>query len=182
MTAVATSAHGTGTSSASRSSNVGMRRVVGSFAVLGLAALTACTGGGGDRGFVAPQERSGAAQRGKPPTATTAPARLTVRQELVTRTLYTEGAFSYVEIKSGNGEIVADVEKRSLNTMLVDVPLDPGTYSIRSWQRPCGGACPPDGALDDPTDKCEGTVEARSGETIVLVVRLAPGSGCQIRP
>ncbi len=93
-----------------------------------------------------------------------------------------EGAFSYVTIEADNGQTVADVEHSgALNAVLVEMPIDPGTYTIRSWQRPCGGICPPRGALGDPTDGCEGTLEARSGADTVAVVRLAPGAGCQLR-
>jgi len=55
--------------------------------------------------------------------------------------------------------------------------LDPGSYTMVSFQRPCDGNC---GTLDPPADQCSLAIEALAGSVIKTTVRLSPGKGCTI--
>jgi hypothetical protein len=121
------------------------------------------------------------------PADTQPPGSVTVRVEQLydmSKGMYVEGAFSYVRIEDANGNEL--VEKRLDDSEQADdlVPtstttlgLDPGTYRLVSYQRPCDGNC---GYLDPPTDKCSREIVVDSGGPMTVTIRVQPGEGCTI--
>src|ERR671937_1051484 len=105
----------------------------------------------------------------KPPAAH--PATLHVQQEWVGRGMYTEGSYSYVRVER-DGDKVVQVRLSDERTPRATVRLDPGSYRLVSFQRPCDGNC---GILDPPTDECARSLEAFEGAILEAVVRIAPG-------
>jgi hypothetical protein len=103
-------------------------------------------------------------------------ATLHVRQELIGRGMYTEGSYSYVRVER-DGDKVVQVRLSDERTPRATVRLDPGSYRLVSFQRPCDGNC---GILDPPMDQCTKTVEVEADADIAVLVSLSPGQGCEI--
>jgi len=102
---------------------------------------------------------------------------LRVEQEFAGNAAYAEGSYSYVRIEEDDGDEVS--EKR-----LDDVPrptwtthLEPGSYRLISYQRPCAGDC---STLDPPTDRCEKLFHVARRGRIAAAIRVSPGEGCTI--
>lgn len=53
--------------------------------------------------------------------------------------------------------------------------LDPGRYTLTSYQRPCDATC---GTLDPPTDQCSGDFEMTRDHGVFAQVHVRAGSGC----
>jgi hypothetical protein len=104
------------------------------------------------------------------------PAKLHVRQECVAGSLYIEGSYSYVRVEQDEKKVV-QVRLKGRKTLETTVRLEPGSYRLVSFQRPCDGNC---GYLDPPTDECSGGIEAKAGGLVEATVRLSPGEGCTI--
>jgi hypothetical protein len=112
---------------------------------------------------------------GTGPTAdnTTHAGTIHVRQEWVPGSLYVEGSYSYVRVEHG-GDTVQELR---LEGDKASVRLEPGTYRLVSFQRPCDGNC---SFLDPPTDECSREIEIAADAELHELVRLTPGSGCTI--
>ncbi len=102
------------------------------------------------------------------------PAHLLVEQSIDrTGPLPIEGAYSYVRIDDAHGGKVT--EERLSGDGKARIRLDPGPYTLMSYQRTCDGNC---GTLDPASDSCssgftaDGPVSAR--------IRVTYGSGCTI--
>lgn len=104
------------------------------------------------------------------------PAKLHVRQEWVGGAVYIEGSYSYVRLEQGEKNVV-QVRLKGGKTPETTLRLDPGSYRLVSYQRPCDGNC---GYLDPPTDQCSREIEAKAGALVEAWVRLSPGDGCTI--
>ena len=104
------------------------------------------------------------------------PAKLHVRQEWVGGSLYIEGSYSYVRVEQ-DGKKVVQVRLKGRKALEATLRLEPGSYRLISFQRPCDGNC---GYLDPPTDRCSREFEARAERLIEATVRLSPGKGCTI--
>jgi len=133
-------------------------RIAAAGAVLALAAPVAACGGSQPR----PREAD--------------PATLHVRQEWAGGGLYVEGAYAYVRLERG-GESVAQVRLSDTRIPRATIQVEPGSYRVVSFQRPCDGNC---SRLDPPTDECSRALEVESGAELREVVRLTPGKGCTI--
>jgi len=89
--------------------------------------------------------------------------------------LYIEGSYSYVRVEQDEKKVVqVRLKGRKLEAT---VRLEPGSYRLVSFQRPCDGNC---GLLDPPTDRCSSEIEAKAGALVEATVRLSPGEGCTI--
>ena len=89
--------------------------------------------------------------------------------------LYIEGSYSYVRVEQDEKKVVqVRLKGRKLEAT---VRLEPGSYRLVSFQRPCDGNC---GYLDPPTDRCSREIEAKAGARVEATVRLTPGQGCTI--
>jgi len=104
------------------------------------------------------------------------PATLHVRQEWDGGGLYVEGAYSYLRVER-NGSSVLQVRLSDMKIPRAAIHLDPGSYRLVSFQRPCDGNC---GTLDSPTDQCSRAVQVEADAVLEAVVRLSPGEGCTI--
>jgi len=124
--------------------------------VLGVVAIAASCGG-------TPPEHSGS----------DGAARLRVTQKVALGSLYTEGSYSYVRVEQGGDE----VSTVKLEDAPAELRLDPGSYRLSSFQRPCDGTC---SNLDPPTDQCELPLELAKDQVVTATVRLTPGKGCTI--
>jgi hypothetical protein len=81
--------------------------------------------------------------------------------------LYVEGSVGYVRITDGSGVVfVGKVPQEGLTRT-----LEAGTFTLRSYQRICGGNC---GNLGHPTDRCQASVTVTAGGTVHAEVRLTP--------
>ena len=76
-----------------------------------------------------------------------------------------------------DGTSVQEVRLSGERIPRATIRLDPGTYRLVSFQRPCDGSC---SRLDSPTDRCSREIEASAGGLIEATVRLTPGKGCTI--
>jgi hypothetical protein len=99
-----------------------------------------------------------------------------VRQEWVGGNLYIEGSYSYVRVEQG-GKSVKQVRLSNERFPRATIRLEPGTYRLISFQRPCDGNC---SMLDPPTDQCSREITAEAAAELGTVVRLSPGEGCEI--
>jgi hypothetical protein len=90
--------------------------------------------------------------------------------------LYIEGSYSYVRVEQDEKTVV-QVRLKGRKTLETTVLLEPGSYRLVSFQRPCDGNC---GYLDPPTDECSRGIEAKAGGLVEATVRLSPGEGCTI--
>jgi hypothetical protein len=84
-----------------------------------------------------------------------------------------EGAYSYVRVEDRSGGKVA--ERRVQSDRNVEIPLDPGSYELVSYQRTCDGNC---GTLDPASDSCSESFTADG--TVTARVRVTYGAGCTI--
>jgi hypothetical protein len=101
--------------------------------------------------------------------------RLNVRQVLVPDgAVYTEGSYSYVRVERGGEKVV---QVRLVRVPRAVIRLDPGSYRLISFQRPCDGNCH---LLDPPTDRCARGFSMASDGSLHATVRFAPGNGCRI--
>ena len=103
-------------------------------------------------------------------------ARLRVTQHQLA-CCYMEGQMSYVQVINAGNEVVADVEFRALDMIqpALDEILPAGSYTLRSWQRPCAGNC---GSLDPPRNLCETALELAPGTETFITSAFTPGMDC----
>ena len=90
--------------------------------------------------------------------------------------VYIEGSYSYVRVEQDEKNVV-QVRLKGRKVPEATVRLEPGSYRLVSFQRPCDGNC---GYLDPPTDQCRSEIEAKAGVLVEATVRLSPGEGCTI--
>jgi hypothetical protein len=114
------------------------------------------------------------------------PVELHVRQLYdMTGGAYVEGAYSFVRLeRSDDGEVVAEKrleEGRQLEELIIlsetTLTLEPGSYRLVSYQRPCSGNC---GTLDPPTDECSATLEVAAGRSVDATITVLPAKSCSI--
>jgi hypothetical protein len=103
-------------------------------------------------------------------------AQVQVRQEWVGGGLYVEGSYSYVRVER-DGTAVTEVRLSKERVPRATIHLEPGTYRLVSFQRPCDGNC---SRLDPPSDRCSHEIEATADARVDATVRLSPGDGCTI--
>jgi hypothetical protein len=112
------------------------------------------------------------------PAGPTRPAgHLVIREVLVGHSRFVEGSVGFVRIERPSGRKVL-TRRLPLDDPRITVPLRPGRYRLKSWQRPCDANC---GTLDPPTDRCSRMLTIRSGERLRAIIRLNPATGCVIR-
>ena len=102
---------------------------------------------------------------------------LVIREVLVGHSRFVEGSVGFVRIERPSGRKVL-TRRLPLDDPRITVPLRPGRYRLKSWQRPCDANC---GTLDPPTDRCSRMLTIRSGERLRAIIRLNPATGCVIR-
>jgi hypothetical protein len=98
---------------------------------------------------------------------------------------YEEGSYSYVRIGNLDGDeliekrFTQDARKigklRFLSTMTLR--LDPGSYRLVSFQRPCDGNC---SVLDPPTDTCSREIVVLRDRPVRVRITVRPGAGCTV--
>jgi hypothetical protein len=103
-------------------------------------------------------------------------ATLQVQQVWAPGSVYIEGSYSYIRVERDGDEVV-QVRLTNAPSPRSTLRLEPGSYRLVSFQRPCDGNC---GTLDPPTDECARSLEAFEGAILEAVVRIAPGRGCTI--
>ena len=72
---------------------------------------------------------------------------------------------------------IIDQEAPPSGTVLIDDTLAPGTYELRSYQRPCSGNC---GILDSPSDGCATRFTLEAEAKVKAAVTVRPGTACPI--
>jgi hypothetical protein len=111
------------------------------------------------------------------PSSDTA-GQLLVEQTFIGDAHYVEGTKSYVSAEPENGGDTQEAELAySDQASTGSLRLDPGRYTLKSWQRPCDGNC---GYLDPPTDECSAPVEIAAGADTRVKIEVEPGKGCEI--
>jgi hypothetical protein len=98
---------------------------------------------------------------------------------------YFEGSYSYVRVENLDGDELIEKrftedagkldELRFLSTMTLRI--DPGSYRLVSFQRPCSGDC---GHLDPPTDECSREIVVVRGRPVEATITVRPGEGCAV--
>jgi hypothetical protein len=86
-----------------------------------------------------------------------------------------EGSYSYVRIEDADGHKV--IEERLSSHGGATIQLDPGSYTLVSYQRTCDSNC---GNLDPPSDRCSGGFTASGMRSLSANVNVTYGSGCKI--
>lgn len=94
--------------------------------------------------------------------------------------LYTEGSVSYVRVTGGGEEILRELEGPGTTLRVASVAIEPGSYEVASFQRPCMAACPPDGTLDPASDECAASFTVEPGAQVTAKIDVTPGAGCTI--
>ena len=93
--------------------------------------------------------------------------------------LYAEGALSYLAVEAPDGDELIEAELAPADKeQAATLRLDPGTYRLVSWQRPCEGNC---GTLDPPTDRCEQVFTLEPSTPVKADIEVRAGRGCTIR-
>ncbi len=104
---------------------------------------------------------------------------------------YTEGQISFLSLSSDGGAVIDRGYAPAASTsVLAQVAVEPGTYVLESWQRPCSASCPDldedgqpigDGGLDaGRAEQCSIEVVVTDGERSNVLITWAPGAGCEI--
>ena len=87
--------------------------------------------------------------------------------------LYVEGSAGYVSVADGSKTVY-----RGGLAKPATITLNPGSYTVRSYQRICTGNC---GHLGSPIDRCSASVDIAANATSVATVELTPTSNsCRI--
>lgn len=90
--------------------------------------------------------------------------------------LYVEGSLSYVQVTDSTGTVFdTELHGRFSKRPTLDAALDPGSYRLTSYQRPCSGNC---GDLDPATDRCSTDLEIKSDVKTTVLITLRPSEGC----
>lgn len=128
----------------------------------------------------------GGTEAGNPGAATEPEATgVRVRQLYdISKGVYVEGAYSYVRVDDLDGDALVekkldDSTQRDDRTFVsaTALSLEPGTYRLISYQRPCSGNC---SYLDPPTDRCAREIVVEAGAPLDVTISLQPGAGCTI--
>ena len=95
---------------------------------------------------------------------------------------YREGSLSYVGISQIGNDMITTKVVRPLAgldpILLVETEVQPGTYVVTSFQRPCDGNC---SVLNAPIDRCDSEpIEVQEGATVSVLVSVIPFGGCTI--
>src|SRR5262245_24041114 len=98
---------------------------------------------------------------------------------------YEEGSYSYVRIENLDGDELIERrftqeprkigKLRFLSTMTLR--LDPGSYRLVSFQRPCDVNC---SVLDPATDRCSREIVASRDRPVRARITVRPGAGCTV--
>jgi hypothetical protein len=107
-----------------------------------------------------------------------APSTLSVTQAYEGGSLYIEGAVWFTRIERSDGSVAATARVAPGEAQTFSRTLEPGTYTLDTFQRPCEGSC--SAALDPPTDHCATDLELEPGRTLGVTVHVTPGSDCEI--
>lgn len=106
--------------------------------------------------------------------ASTGEATVVITQRILESSgAYIEGAISFVELQHEDTTIT----RRIPDDGTVEISVEPGAYSITSYQRPCNGSCD---ALDPPTDRCSEAVIVAPNRTYEVDVEVVLVTGCTI--
>jgi hypothetical protein len=98
---------------------------------------------------------------------------------------YFEGSYSYVRVENLDGDELMEErfpqEGRKLGELrflfAMTLRIDPGSYRLVSFQRPCSGDC---GHLDPPTDECSREIVVVRGRPVEATITVRPGEGCSV--
>jgi hypothetical protein len=94
----------------------------------------------------------------------------------LSRGSYIEGFIPFLRIERGTELISNSVLKNDGGlTWVTSRMLDPGSYQVTSYVRPCDANC---GHLDAPTDTCSLGVPIQPGSQLEVRVILRPSHGC----
>ncbi len=104
-------------------------------------------------------------------------AELRVEQTTGGSTVYVEGSRSFVRIETTGGSTVTEEMLSDAELPALLIELDPGTYRLVSWQRPCDGNCE---NLDPPRDECDKEFRMAGEEPLLATIRVRPHEGCDI--
>jgi hypothetical protein len=102
----------------------------------------------------------------------------------MSRGRYIEGALSYVRVEDARGHTIV-AKQLDEGDLLDDVTLvstarlhiEPGTYRLITYQRPCSGNCT---ILDPPTDRCAREITLDAGRAVAVTITARPGERCTI--
>jgi hypothetical protein len=147
---------------------VSMPRVL----LLVLVLTTACTSRGSDPDALMPT--------GDQPVPTISQGELVV--DVTRKCCFIEGSIFFLDVRTTEGELVRERSywAGELEFVMREA-LDPGDYSIVSYERPCEASCPEPGetdSLDPPTNRCRTSVTIDPGETYRLKISAGAGVGC----
>ena len=116
--------------------------------------------------------------------ATPAPSDLTARvritQVRVGGPIFTEGSVSYLILKEGEEVVFRQVFRNApIFRPLIDMkPVQPGSYRVISYQRPCDGSCL---ALDPPRARCSTALVLGQGDGVVVTIELRLPDRCTMK-
>jgi len=102
---------------------------------------------------------------------------LVVIQRIIGGRVYTEGSISYVHVTDQSGTVFETELHGPGIRKVLDASLDPGSYRLASYQRPCMGNCD---SLDPATDRCSTDFEIRPGAQATVLIGVRPGEACTV--
>jgi hypothetical protein len=82
---------------------------------------------------------------------------------------YTEGQISFLRLSNNQGvQLDRGYAPLAMNAVLAQLAVEPGTYTLESWQRPCVASCPDLDQQGQPVD-----------DSALDLISWAPGAGCE---
>jgi hypothetical protein len=88
--------------------------------------------------------------------------------------MYIEGAIQFYRVLSTEGKKIKEGEVSSKSP---SVELEPGSYELVSYVRPCDGNC---GLLDPPADECRAKFSIKPGQTLYAVRQQTSKGPCTL--
>ena len=89
--------------------------------------------------------------------------------------VYTEGSISLVHVADSSGTVFETALHGPGMRRVLDAALDPGTYRLESYQRPCMGNCD---FLDPATDRCSADFDIKPGAQATVLITVHIGEEC----
>lgn len=115
-------------------------------------------------------------------TASTAPTPVSLTIDVRHDGFYTEGSLTHLEVfrffpDSDAYPVPVHVVDWLGGPEVLELEVSPGSYEVRSYQRPCPGSCD---ALEPPADGCAAGLDIAGNMPVVVDLTVRPGRACDV--